>query len=80
MKNSAFPEMLAAIFLGLYLMWAYLLLSGMLVPDVGVRDIGTPCREHHGVRQYSPPTFRLTGNQPEGFVVCRDGTVGEVRP
>lgn len=59
-----------------FLVWLMLLLIGS---PATVRDIGTPCREHGGVRQWEPPSFVTPWAQENGIVVCRDGKVGRVR-
>lgn len=46
--------------------------------QVEPRDIGEPCREHAGVRQYVPPNLPSQVRPLKGIVICRDGKVGEV--
>lgn len=59
-----------------FVAWLLLLLFR---PTLDVRDIGTPCREHGGVRQWEPASFVTPWAQENGIVVCRDGKIGEVR-
>lgn len=63
--------------------WAalvFLTLTLYLGPDATPHDIGTPCRDHNGVRQFVQANVfglgRIDGTK--GWVVCRDGKVGTV--